>query len=50
MLAAPSALDPVRHAAANGRRSRRIAALLAGRCRPRGRRDVDCEDCARVRP
>lgn len=48
MLIAPNRLDPVRHAAANAERTRRIEALLAGRCRPRGLRDTDYEDCARI--
>jgi membrane peptidoglycan carboxypeptidase len=46
MLIAPNALDPVRHAEANAERVRRIEALLAGRCRPQGLRDVYYEGCA----
>ena len=46
MLMAPNALDPVRHPAENAERVRRIEALLAGRCAPRGLRDVSYEDCA----
>jgi hypothetical protein len=50
MPAAPNALDPDRHAAANAERTRRIEMLRARRCPPRGLRDVHCEDCAQVRP
>ncbi|MDB5709919.1 MAG: glycosyl transferase family 51 [Sphingomonas bacterium] len=46
MLIAPNALDPVRHAGDNAERARRIMALLAGRCRPRGVTDVRYPDCA----
>lgn len=45
MLIAPKKLDPVRNPAANADRVRRIEALLAGRCRPAGLRDVDYEAC-----
>lgn len=45
-LMAPNALDPRRHPTANAERVRRIEALLAGRCAPRGLRDVTYEDCA----
>jgi membrane peptidoglycan carboxypeptidase len=45
MLMAPNALDPVRHKDANAERVRRIEALLAGRCRPVGLRDVTYEAC-----
>lgn len=48
MLMAPNALDPVRHAGDNDERVRRIVALLAGRCRPRGVTDVRYPDCATV--
>ena len=48
MLMAPGRLNPVRHPQANAERTRRIEALLAGRCRPRGLRDVEYEDCARA--
>ena len=47
MLIAPQRLDPGRHAEANAERTRRIEALLAGRCRPRGLRDVYYRDCPR---
>jgi membrane peptidoglycan carboxypeptidase len=46
MLMAPSRLDPLRHAAANAERVRRIERLLAGECAPLGLRDVDYEGCA----
>jgi membrane carboxypeptidase/penicillin-binding protein len=46
MLMAPNALDPVRHPAENAERVRRIEAMLADRCVPRGFRDVSYEDCA----
>jgi membrane carboxypeptidase/penicillin-binding protein len=49
MLIAPSRLDPARHPGANAERTSRIEALLAGRCRPRGLRDVHYQDCAPVR-
>ena len=45
MLMAPNALDPARHKAANDERVRRIEALLAGKCRPNGLRDVTYEGC-----
>lgn len=47
MLMAPNALDPVQHPAQNAERVRRIEALLAGRCRPAGLRDVTYKDCRR---
>ena len=46
MLIAPGRLDPARHAAANAERTDRIEAMLAGRCRPQGLRDVNYRDCA----
>jgi len=46
MLMAPNALDPIRHPQENAERVRRIEALLADRCVPRGLRDVSYEDCA----
>jgi membrane peptidoglycan carboxypeptidase len=46
MLMAPNALDPVRHPGENAERVRRIVALLAGHCRPRGVTDVRYPDCA----
>ena len=49
MLIAPNRLDPVRHPRANAERTDRIEALLAGRCRPRGLRDLYYEDCAALR-
>jgi membrane carboxypeptidase/penicillin-binding protein len=45
MTIAPRDLDPVRHKAANDERVRRIEALLAGKCRPKGFRDVTYADC-----
>lgn len=48
MLIAPGRMDPIRHADANARRTRRIEALLAGRCRPRSLRDTHYQDCARI--
>jgi len=36
----------VRHPGDNAERMRRIVALLAGRCRPRGVTDVRYPDCA----
>lgn len=47
MLIAPARLDPARHARVNAERTDRIEALLAGRCRPQGLRDVYYRDCAR---
>jgi membrane peptidoglycan carboxypeptidase len=49
MLIAPAEFDPLRHPEANRDRTDRIVALLAGRCRPRGLRDVRYEDCAGLR-
>jgi len=46
MLMAPARLDPLRHAAANAERVRRIERLLAGQCAPQGLRDVEYEGCA----
>ena len=46
MLIAPRDLDPIRHPRENAERVRRIEALLAGRCVPRGLRDVSYQDCA----
>lgn len=46
MLIGPYQLDPIRHGEANAERTNRIVALLAGRCRPSGLRDVYYEDCA----
>ena len=45
---APNALDPIRHKQANDERVRRIEAMLAGRCKPAGLRDVTYEACAHV--
>ncbi len=45
MTIAPNLLDPVRHKAANAERVRRIEAMLAGKCRPNGLRDVTYESC-----
>jgi len=42
---APNALDPLRHKAANAERVRRIEAMLAGKCKPTGVRDVTYEAC-----
>lgn len=48
MTIAPKQLDPVRHKRANDERVRRIEAMLAGRCKPSGFRDVTYEACAQV--
>ena len=48
MTIAPRDLDPVRHKAANAARVRRIEAMLAGKCRPDGFRDVQYKACASV--
>ncbi|HWT12657.1 MAG TPA: transglycosylase domain-containing protein [Allosphingosinicella sp.] len=48
MLVAPRRFDPQRQPAANAERTRRIEAMLAGRCRPSGLRDLYYEDCARL--
>jgi membrane carboxypeptidase/penicillin-binding protein len=48
MTIAPNTLDPVRHKAANDERVRRIEALLAGKCKPAGLRDVTYEACAQA--
>jgi membrane carboxypeptidase/penicillin-binding protein len=45
MTIAPNQLDPARHKAANDERVRRIEALLAGKCQPKGMRDVTYETC-----
>lgn len=45
MTIAPNQLDPARHKAANDERVRRIEALLAGKCQPKGFRDVTYETC-----
>lgn len=46
MLIAPNRLDPIRHRQANEERVRRIEAMLAGKCRPGGLRDIHYEACA----
>ena len=46
MLVAPNRLNPLRNAEANAQRTARIVALLGGRCRPDGLRDVYYEGCA----
>jgi membrane carboxypeptidase/penicillin-binding protein len=46
MVKAPARLDPLRNAAANAERVRRIERLLAGQCAPQGLRDTDYEGCA----
>ena len=48
MTIAPRDLDPIRRKAANEERVRRLEALLAGKCRPNGVRDVHYEACASV--
>ena len=48
MTMAPNRLDPVRHRAANAERVRRIAAMLAGKCKPTGLRDVAYKTCAQL--
>jgi membrane peptidoglycan carboxypeptidase len=45
MLIAPSALDPRTHAKENARRVDRIEAMLAGKCKPAGLRDVYYDAC-----
>ena len=45
MTIAPNELDPIRHKAANDERVRRIEAMLAGKCRPNGLRDVTYKSC-----
>ena len=40
MLVAPTRLNPLRNYRANRERTARIAAMLQGRCRPQGLRDV----------
>ena len=44
-IIAPNRLQPARHAEANRERVLRIERLLAGRCKPRGVRDVHYLDC-----
>jgi membrane peptidoglycan carboxypeptidase len=46
MLIGPNQLDPVRHSEANADRTARIVALLGGRCRPSGLRDVYYDQCS----
>ena len=48
MAMAPNRLDPVRHPGENAERMRRIEALIAGKCKPAGHRDVTYEACAAV--
>jgi membrane peptidoglycan carboxypeptidase len=45
MLPAPATLDPLRHAAANAERVRRIKRLVSYHCRPTGQGDVMLEGC-----
>ena len=45
MLVAPRELDPLRQPAANAERVRRIEAMLAGKCAPRGLSDVRLASC-----
>jgi membrane peptidoglycan carboxypeptidase len=46
MLVGPDRFNPERHPAVHAERRRRIEALLAGRCTPRGWSDVYLEGCA----
>lgn len=46
MTIAPRDLDPLRNKAANAERIARIEALLAGKCKPAGFRDVTYAACA----
>jgi membrane peptidoglycan carboxypeptidase len=48
MTMAPNRLDPARHQAANAERVRRIEAMLAGKCKPAGLRDVAYKACAKL--
>ena len=48
MTMAPNKLDPVRHKADNAERVRRIEAMLAGKCKPTGLRDVAYKACAKL--
>ena len=48
MTMAPKQLDPLRHRQANAERVRRIEAMLAGKCRPAGLRDVAYQACAEL--
>ena len=48
MLMSPRDYHPLYRRAANAERVRRIEAMLAGRCAPRGLRDVALEACARA--
>lgn len=45
MLIGPNEYDPVNHPQANARRTERIEALLAGRCKPSSWRDVTYPSC-----
>ena len=45
MLMAPKEYDPVRRPKANAERVRRIEAMLAGKCKPEGLRDVAYKTC-----
>lgn len=46
MLVGPDRFDPRRDSAAHAQRLRRIESLLAGRCHPRGWRDVFLDGCS----
>ena len=48
MTMAPNRLDPVRHPQASAERVRRIEAMLAGKCKPTGLRDVAYKACAQL--
>ena len=47
MLMSPNQLDPMRHRRENSERVRRIEAMLAGKCKPAGLRDVLYTACAK---
>jgi membrane peptidoglycan carboxypeptidase len=48
MTMAPNRLDPARHQTANAERVRRIEAMLAGKCKPTGLRDVAYKACPKL--
>lgn len=50
MLIAPNSLDPIRHRRANAERTAKIEAMLGGRCRPDGLRDVYYQNCPGLPP
>ncbi len=48
MLMAPRDLDPIRNPETNAERVGRIEAMLAGKCAPRGLRDVTYDACVEI--